>query len=80
MADLRTKGSILRESSKFAGYEFLKLTSTSKLLLTMNWHLIMAGLSNWMKTFKDKMDDKGYQYIFETHAANQFTSRLQLVL
>ena len=80
IADLRTKGSILRESSKFASYEFLKLTSTSKLLLTLNWYFIMAGLSNRMKTFKDKMDDKGYQYIFETHAANQFTSRLQLVL
>ena len=32
-----------------------------------------------METFKDKMDDKSY-FIFETLAANQFTSRLQLEL
>ena len=30
----------------------------------------MADLSNWMETFKDKMDDKSYKLIFETHAAN----------
>ena len=40
----------------------------------------MADLSNWIETFKDKMDDKSYQVIFETLAANQFTSRLQLKL
>ena len=40
----------------------------------------MADLSNWMETFKDKMDDKSYQIIFETLAANQFTSSLQLKL
>ena len=40
----------------------------------------MADLSNCMETFKDKMDDKSYQVIFETLAANQFTSRLQLKL
>ena len=38
----------------------------------------MADLSNWMETFKDKMDDKTYQIILETLAANKFTSRLQL--
>ena len=80
IANLRTKGSILRESSKFASYEFLKLTSTSKLLLTLNWYFIMAHLSNLMETFKDKMDEKSYQWIFETHTANHFTGRLQLVL
>ena len=40
----------------------------------------MADLSNWMETFEDKMDDKSHQVIFETLAANQFTSRLQLKL
>ena len=39
----------------------------------------MEDLLNWMETFKDKMD-KSYQIIFETLAANQFTSRLQLKL
>jgi len=33
-----------------------------------------------METFKDKMDDKSYQIIFETLAASQFISRLQLKL
>ena len=40
----------------------------------------MADLSNWMETFKDKMNDKSYQIISETLAANQFTSRRQLKL
>ena len=40
----------------------------------------MADLSNWMETFKDKMDDESYQLIFETFAASQFTSRLRLEL
>ena len=38
-----------------------------------------TDLSNWMEIFEDKMDDKSYQLIFETNAANQFTSRLQLL-
>ena len=33
-----------------------------------------------METFKDKMNDKSYQIISETLAANQFTSRRQLKL
>ena len=40
----------------------------------------MADLLNWMETFKDKMDDKSYQIVFETLTVNQFTSRLQLKL
>ena len=36
IANLRTKGSISRESSNFASYEFLKLQSASKLFLKLN--------------------------------------------
>ena len=65
IANLRTKGSISRESSNFASYEFLKLQSASKLFLKLNWYFIMADLSTWIETFKDKMDDKSYQPIFD---------------
>ncbi|KAL9975402.1 hypothetical protein ACROYT_G012560 [Oculina patagonica] len=37
-------------------------------------------LSNWMASFKDKVDQKAYDRIFSTLTANQFTSRLQLKL
>ena len=40
----------------------------------------MADLSNWMATFRDKLDQNTYQTIFDTLSANQFTSRLQLKL
>ena len=39
---------------------------------------IIADLSNLMAKFKDKMNQKTYQLIFETPSANQFTSWLQL--
>ena len=68
--------------SKFASYGFLKLTITSELPFKIELHIFyLADLSNWMETFRDKMDAKSYQLIFEALAANQFTSsRLQLKL
>ena len=57
-----TKTAMLR---RLASYEFLKLTSTSKLLLKLNCIFITVDLPNWIETFKDKMDDKSYQLIFE---------------
>lgn len=40
----------------------------------------MADLENWMSLFRDKLDQKTYDFIFQTLVTNQFTSRLQLKL
>ena len=40
----------------------------------------MTDLSNWMDTFRDKLDQKTNQLIFEPLPPNQFTSKLQLKL
>ena len=40
----------------------------------------MADLENWMSQFRDKLDQKTYDFIFQTLVTNQFTSRLQLKL
>ena len=39
-----------------------------------------ADLEDWMALFRDKLDEKTYNLIFQTLTANQFTSRLQLKL
>ena len=39
-----------------------------------------ADLEDWMVLFRDKLDEKTYNLIFQTLTANQFTSRLQLKL
>ena len=39
-----------------------------------------ADLEDWMALFRDKLDEKTYNFIFQTLTANQFTSRLQLKL
>ena len=40
----------------------------------------MEELTQWLSTFKEKIDDKTYCLINDTLRANQFTSRLQLKL
>ena len=40
----------------------------------------MADLENWMSQFRDKLDQKAYDFIFQTLVTNQFTSRLQIKL
>ena len=66
IANLRTEG--INFTWKF---EVRKLRvsqvrrSTSKLLLKLNRYFIMADLSTWMETFKDKRDYKSYQLIFD---------------
>ena len=40
----------------------------------------MANLENWISLFRDKQDQKTYDFIFQTLVTNQFTSRLQLKL
>ena len=40
----------------------------------------MANLENWISLFRDKQDQKTYDFIFQTPVTNQFTSRLQLKL
>ena len=34
----------------------------------------------WMSQFRDKLDQKTYDFIFQTLVTNQFTSRLQIKL
>ena len=52
--------------------EFLNLHAC----LLFGWK--MDELSEWMLTFKDKLDDKTSSKVFQTLKANGFTSRLQL--
>ena len=40
----------------------------------------MTDLENWISLFRDKQDQKSYDFIFQTVVTNQFTSRLQLKL
>ena len=40
----------------------------------------MVDLENWMSLFRDKLDQKTYDFIFQTLVTNQFTSRFQLKL
>ena len=43
-----------------------------------SWSKVMADLGNWMSLFRDKLDQKTYDFISQTLVTNQFTSRLQL--
>ena len=40
----------------------------------------MANLENWISLFRDKQDQKNYDFIFQTLVTNQLISRLQLKL
>ena len=57
-----TKTAIL---CRLASYEFLKLTSTSNLLLKVNCIFYNSRFIELDGTFKDKMDDKSYQLILD---------------
>ena len=35
----------------------------------------MANLENWISLFRDKQDQKTYDFIFQTLVTNQFTSK-----
>ena len=45
-----------------------------------SWSKVMANLENWISLFRDKQDQKTYDFIFQTLVTNQFTSKLQLKL